>query len=645
MGKVKTIIVPVLLCLVCMGLSAHARADLINLEITVRERVIDNDTTYSLIEKRQLQIREGIKTTAFMVNFTLDITAVYNDTGFFECNFSLFTLGPQTQTFFKKFRSNPGGVYFLENVKGKKNTVYRIGISPLSVEQTASASVCRFDYREDGIWEFDPAAHFELYFVPKSLGDARWNLIREFIEKNYRNFKDAFQIDFPGKINYFLAPCNLPEVNWDPRMGYAIDPPRSNCFVIYSHDVNTVDPIPAQLVRIYRYLGYAPPMLAEGMAAYFDFPHFYARKLQETAELPDLDAMVKSVDYYDLPDLNNITAASSFVKYLLDIYGYARFADLYGRATDVSLPDDVFAVYEKSLDELETEWRDMLDTISFSFELVQYYYDRDRYIYRWSSMEMFLTTMHEKADSYSDSTFVFYEDGWNRYMRGEYQTARERFETVLGLEPSKPLHLVIFGNLLLIDGRYDSARTMYHRMLAIDSTALAGLYKLGESYYWQDNTDSAMYYLRQNLSEDQSQLTRSSSALLLGEFALRQGDTAAAAEYYTQARSFMEQIYASGRTNPSYLLRLGQADLGLALCGEETLTSARGFLESAQFFEIYPRRVIFITRILRELGRVADLMGRRDTALEYYQQALTYPLPPAFEEQVREYIREPFTGF
>jgi hypothetical protein len=107
----------------------------------------------------------------------------------------------------------------------------------------------------------------------------------------------------------------------------------------------------------------------------------------------------------------------------------------------------------------------------------------------------------------------------------------------------------------------------------------------------------------------------------------------------------MEQIYQFGKTWPAYLLRLGQASAGLAMCGEEQLATARSYLESALYFEVHPTRVIFLTRILKELGKVADLEGRRDEAVKYYQRTLSYPLPPAFEQEVRGYITEPFKGY
>jgi len=642
----QIIVVWLLGLMLAFGTGDAFSSRLINCEVTVRQKMSGESDNFVLIEKKNYQVAEGIKKTSFIVNFTLDLTVDYNDSGFYDCQLSMFTLGPQAQTFFKEFRSEPGGVYFINNVRGKNDIEYRVGISPVSVDSAQSAGdQCRFDYRQDGVWNFDPSAHFDFYFVPQSLADARWNLLRDFMEKNFKDYKELFQIAFPGKINCFLSPCVLPEVTWDSRMGYAIDPPRSNIFVLYSHDHNTVDPIPAYLLRIYRYMGYAPPMLAEGMAAYFEFPHYYARELRDSSQLPPLSMLIKPVDYFSLPEHDNISAASSFVKYLLDNYSLSKFKLLYDRADDLNLEKEFETVYEKPLVELESEWHGLLDTITFKKGLFQYFYEREKYINRQPGMERFLSELKQRIETYSDSNYVYSQEGWNLYMQGEYDTARTIYETLVNLDPTDNNYLIIYGNLLLIDGQYDSALTMYNRLLDIDSTMKTALHKMGQTFYWKGMPDSANHYLLRDLDEDPSQLSQASSAILLGEMALAEGDTAAAREYYNGALAAMEQIYQFGKTWPAYLLRIGQGNLGLAMCGDIDLGTAQSYLESALYFEVHPTRVIFLTRILKELGKIADLQGRREDAVDYYQKALSYPLPPAFAEEVKGYISTPFTGY
>lgn len=628
--------------LVLSGRMVSAR--ILNFEISVRQKNEKDD--YVLIQKRILTLQEGIKQSSFTVNFTLDLNATYDDSGFYSCEFSMFTLGPRTQTFFKKFQSQAGGIYFLENVRGKDDVIYRVGISPLSVDSSISEEeICDYDIRADGIWRFDPSAHFDFYYIPRSLGDARWNLLRDFVEINYKEFKKAFEFTFPGKINYFFSPCLVPQIDWDKRMGYAIDPSRANCYGLYSHEHNTIDPFPAYLVRIYRFLGYAPPLLSEGMAAYFEYPHFYARSLYRSDALPPLSNLYKSLDYFSLPGINNVSAASSFIKYLLDTHGYSKFSRLYKEANDLNLALKLEEIYEKKPEEMEREWHQLLDSVTISFGLCRFFFEREKYVAREPGMRRFLDAMRPMMDSFEDSTYYISEDSWMNYMQGNYVKGRTGYETLLELDPNNSIYLIVYANLLLIDGQYDSALVMYNRLLVSDSTKKTGLYKSGETYYRQGKQDSAKYFLIRDLEEDDSQLSRASSGIMLGNIFLEQNDTVTAANYYRDALSEMEQIYQYGKSSPSFLTRLGEASMGLAMCDEASIATARSYLESALYFEAHPQRIIFLSRILLALGQAADLGNDRDAALTYYREALSLPLPPDFERQIRNYIESPFKGY
>lgn len=618
----------------------------VHFEVTVRERQNSKNSKQTLIEKKNFAVIEGLKTTTFIVNFTLDLTARYNDSGRFDCEFSLYTLPPQTQTFFKKFISDAGAVYFIDDIVGKEGALYRISISPLALDSAGSdTAACNFDFRKDGVWNFDPSAHSDFYYIPKSLGDARWNQLRDFVEQGHKEFKSRFQFTFPGKTNYFLCPCQLPQMLWDQRLGYAIDPSRGNCFTVYCAEQNTVDPMPTLLLQIYRNLGYAPPLLAEGLAGYLDLPHYYAQKLRAGSQLPPLATMLKSVDYYNLPGLENITAAASFVKYIIDAYTYNRFDRLYHLATDLTIKDVFKTVYNKPLETLETEWHHLLDTLTLGEGQYRYFYEREQFLNRRQGMAMFLNEYTAKMASRDDSLYAFSETGWNHYMQGDFDSARVCFSKLIVLDPNNSSYLLTLGNLLMIAGQYDSARVMLHRALVMDTTNQTGFFKIGESFSWQNNVDSAQAYFLRDLQKDKSTLSQAASRIELGEISLGKGDTVAARDYFSKATAIAQRILAAAPTEPAYLLRLGQAQMGLALANGAALTDARTTLESALFFEAQPVRTIFITRILYELGRIADLEGKRDSALAYYQKALAYPLQADFVKLIRENVAKPYTGF
>jgi tetratricopeptide (TPR) repeat protein len=641
--KWRLAIVLVVMAALCSQADAARR---IQCEVTVRERQSTKDEKQTLIEKRDFAILEGVKTTTFLVNFTLDLTVRYNDSGRFDCEFAVYTLPPQTQTFFKKFTSDAGGAYFLDDIVGKEGSIYRISLSPLGVDSNGiDPASCNYDFRKDGVWDFDPSAHSDFYFISKSLADARWNQLRDFVEQGHKEFKSRFQFIFPGKTNYFLSPCALPQVLWDPRLGYAIDPSRGNCFTLYSAEQNTVDPMPTLLLQIYRHMGYAPPILAEGLAGYLDFPHYYAMKLRAVNKMPPLSGMLKSVDYYNLPELENLSAAASFVKYIIDVYTYNRFDRLYHMATDLTIKDAFKTVYNKPLETLETEWHQMLDTLTFKNGQYRYFYEREQFLNRRQGMAMFLKEYMARISNRTDSLYAFSENGWNHYMQGNYDSARVYFDRLITLAPNNGSYLLTMGNLLVIAGQYDSARVMLRRALASDTSNQTGIFKIGETFYWQNNMDSAQAYFLRDVKEDKSPLSQAVSHIELGEMVLGKGDSSAAKDHFARAIGAMQNVLPMGPAEPAYLLRLGQAQMGFDLANQAPLTDARTTLESALFFETQPTRTVFITRILFELGRVADLEGKRQEALSYYQRALAMPLQADFAAQIRQYVAKPFTGF
>jgi len=633
-----------LMVLISAGQLAARR--LINFEVSVREKVSGSDDNFVLIDKREFQVVEGMKTTGFMGNFTLDLTATCDDSGQFVCNFSMYTIGSKPQSYFKQFTSGPGGVYFIDNVRVKDGLVFRVGISPLSLEGTeVDIENCNYDPMYGKDWAMDPSANFDLYFVPRSLADSHWGIAKDYLEENYRRNKSMMRLGFPGKISYFLSPCPIPQMIWDERMGYSIDPMRANCFALYGHNANTVDAIPAVLVQIYRYFGYAPPMLAEGLAAYFDAPHYYARMLKNKDRLPGLNSLYKSSDYFMIPGTDGLAAASSFAKYLIDVYGLEKYRKLYDRATDLNVPDQLENIYGHTAADLEVQWLNVLDTISYSVTELRAIYENELLIFRRQNGDIFLKDLMNHMNSYYDSVYAISDYAWFTYMDGDYSASAKAYEQMMKLEPGKTYNLMLYGNIMMMQGNYDSAMTMYHRTLATDSTVKEALYKIGESWYWLNQSDSVRYYLQLDINEDQSQLSRSSSAVILGEMALRQGDTTSAREYYQKAQNFMGQIMQGGRDNSAFLIRMGEAYLGLYLCGDTVAEKAAMFLESADFYNIDPLSVLYDVRVTYSLGLLNDMLGNREKALEYYKRALENPMSDDWRRRFEKYIITPFKGY
>ncbi len=127
-------------------------------------------------------------------------------------------------------------------------------------------------------------------------------------------------------------------------------------------------------------LGMPVSLLTEGLAVAFQtnpiandfvprwsgtFVHDLARTFRTDGRLVPIGQLLQTSQFRS-QDLNVVyPEAGSFVRFLVDAHGLARFKDLYGRVTSNDVAATVAAkfasVYAKPVDELEAEWWAVLD--------------------------------------------------------------------------------------------------------------------------------------------------------------------------------------------------------------------------------------------------------------------------------------------
>ncbi len=123
----------------------------------------------------------------------------------------------------------------------------------------------------------------------------------------------------------------------------------------------------------------AVPGLIEGLAVAVDWPgnydrpspHELVRVIQKLGSLPSLDTLF-SLQFFSVSSAQGYTTAGSFIKFLLDRYGAAKLRELYRSGGDFE------GAYGVSRDELEKEWRAMLETIDVRDAMVEAQKERFR---------------------------------------------------------------------------------------------------------------------------------------------------------------------------------------------------------------------------------------------------------------------------
>ncbi|MDX9721464.1 MAG: hypothetical protein RBU37_12010 [Myxococcota bacterium] len=118
--------------------------------------------------------------------------------------------------------------------------------------------------------------------------------------------------------------------------------------------------------------------LIEGIAVAAEWPaneftpHAWAAALHQLELAPPINSILAPTGFWSQHSKTAYTLMGSFVRWLIDEYGMAQFAQAYRSA-------DLEAAYGRSVDELVEEWKAFLSTFPLSTELLEmarYYYDR-----------------------------------------------------------------------------------------------------------------------------------------------------------------------------------------------------------------------------------------------------------------------------
>jgi len=128
---------------------------------------------------------KGISTTGFLLSFSVDLEVQEIDSARSEFMTHVITLGPQANTYSKTYTVEYGLPARMDNIEGKPGTNYSLVITPLEMTEVDTAE-CNFYQQRHGDFSFNPTANMDIYFVPNSLGDYYWNLVKGLHENELR---------------------------------------------------------------------------------------------------------------------------------------------------------------------------------------------------------------------------------------------------------------------------------------------------------------------------------------------------------------------------------------------------------------------------------------------------------------------------
>ena len=521
-----------------------------------------------------------------------------------------------------------GASFFYDSVLVREQSFYRVRITVDSL--TAWAPDCGY-LHTGGDFRADPSGDFEFFFVTGTLGDFRWNQIRDAFEQNLDYIRARTDFKDPTRVNFYISPCRVSDVGWDLRWGTALDYARNGMFVHFTHGINALHPQVLFMLKLMRHWGYAPALLLEGTASIVEFCDVYAQEYYRAGELPKLAELGRSDQFRAQPRDQSAYAAGSFVNYLILTRGLPKLQSYYQRASDLTLVESFADIYSESFREVEQEWRHYLDTLNIDRGAYPFYRDRAQNLMQ---PDQSLYYQDQLLKLTGDTLLLGPGLANLHYAFGEYEQAAQIYRAVAAHDSASTISKAYLANLLLILGQVDEAEELYRQTLITDTAVYLPEWKLGLIHQARAEYQQSIDLLQKAKTKSGSIPIRIDMNLAIGDSYRALGQEDSAQHYFQVALDTAKWLMGVSEDRPLFHLRLGRAALRL---GEGEL--ALEHLQAEFFLE---ERMFYVGQILLGLGQAYDILGKRDKALAQYREVFQYPTGWLERRQAEKYIQEPY---
>ncbi len=184
--------------------------------------------------------------------------------------------------------------------------------------------------------------------------------------------------------------------------------------------------------------------------------HALARAMLDNGLLPDADAIIGTAGFITKTSSISYVASGSFVRFLIDKYGWPRMKQAYAA-------DDLKSVYGHDVEELSREWKTFLDTNDVGRV------SRTAILYYFSRPSLFSAVCPRIVGDLND-------EGRRAFSQGNFRRAAHVWEESEKLAPNS---YAAWGLTLALQaqGKYDSVR-VYVESLMRDTARFYSVYPL-----------------------------------------------------------------------------------------------------------------------------------------------------------------------
>lgn len=532
------------------------------------------------------------------------------------------------RNFFKQDVVFKDAAVFCDSALVRGSSVYRIKLQFDSLGHNAAD--CEYPIRGDS-YASDPSGDFDFYYVKQSLGDYRWNEIRDAFERDYDGLVERFQLTDRTKTNFFIAPCPAADIGWDPRWRNGYDYARHSVYAHFTHAVNELHPEVVYMVRLMRIHGYAPAFLLEGMAASLNYTEVHLQNIAKANQLPALEQLGVSREYRALDPALAVNVAGSFVNFLYNTRGRGKLIEFYRQSTDLTFAAAFTGVYGEPLTMVEAEWKQFVDTASLNLAALNFFGDRARMFLKTPEMMVYARAAYEQL---GDTTWAPRLLSSLYYTFGDFERAAAVIQPLALTSERDKGTRVFFGNLLLAAGKVDSAAAVFAPLAATDTSMYQAGVKLAQIEELKGNPEKALELIGVARTVTKNPGLMVDFDIALGDAFVALGQRDSAAAYFQTALDHAKILVGAFNDNSLHHLRVGKAAVRL---GSADL--ALQHLDVALFLE---ERMFYIGQILLAIGQAKDLKKLRAEAIADYKEVLALPTAYLDRRLAERLLKSPY---
>lgn len=592
--------------------------------------------TNKLLLKDTVRVIRSVTATGFFLNFSIDFNVNKVDSMRTSFDIHLVTLGPNAATRSRAFTVEYDLPAKITDIPGKNGAFYTLEIRPLKMIEIERES-CSYNHRIQGQFDRLPTANTDIYFVPNSLGDFYFDAVKDIMETQYRSFSSLFNFNLPGKYSIYLCPCPLATVLWDKRFYMMADPTRNTGFALYGAGLNTADPFLLIHTAVLTNLGYAPPFLSEGVAGYLSVSVFDMKEIiADKKQIPFSD-LLDTYTYLNADAWVADRTAASFVRYLINAYDLAWFKRLYRQSDDLSLKINLETVYGASIETLEVEWLNYIDTTTITIKSLSFQSFLSEMMFNYTSMLHYCKAAADQSRGSADSLRTFSALKRAYFFNGEYYQATLVQETLNGINPTSAPGWMTLGSYQMMNGYYQKARASLEKALTINPEDNLAKFNLGLNKLFTGDTTAALELFSETVMGGPRAQVQVEGRIMLGLALNAYGDgedKKKAADYLSEALISLNQSLSANNSSPSSQMWAGIASLVL---GHQK--QAIEYLNVAYFLETRP---FYLGMIHLWLGKASDLSGDRQDARDHYGQVLALPSADYHQQEARQLLESPY---